>query len=111
LQRSRRRPKGREDHCGASCSTRRSAGRTGSARQERRSDDLRGRQYKHIDRQGHVQRPWWRTESNHGGAGKICCLERARRHSGRGRSSSRCDDSAGTDRRQVNHRDQLGAHR
>jgi hypothetical protein len=124
LQRSRRRPKGREDHCGTGRSARRgtcsagSTGRTGRARQERRSDDLRGWQYKYVDRQGHVQRPWWRTESHQGCTCEGGSLERtrcrsgARRCSGRGRSSSSCGDSAGSDSSdssQISHGDQVGA--
>jgi len=115
LQRSRRRPKGRKDHCGASRGARRCTGRTcsaGRARQERRSDDLRGWQYKYLDRQGHVQRPWWRAESDQGCTCEGGSLERARCRSGaRRRSGSSCGDSAGSDSCQISHCDQVGADR
>src|SRR5208282_1999454 len=53
-------------------------GRTRRARQERRSDDLRGWQYKYLDRQGHVQRPWRRTKSYQGCTCEGGSRERAR---------------------------------
>ena len=93
VQRSRRHAEGREIH-GCANGTGSGAAAPAAAPAARpphlphrpvgSNDDVRGRHHQYIDRQGHLQRSWRRTESQQS------CARKGREHSGAGRRAGRC---------------------